>query len=219
MEALKSQLLARRIIQPRFKWNMTEEQAADILLAAYKAEVEFRHGIFIADKRTMENCKKLAAFLTSGGRKFGVMLCGICGDGKTTMLYAFRSAMNYLSDSGAFENDRAGICIVNAKVISILSKDHIRFNDLIKAPMLGIDDLGIEATEVIDFGNITNPMIDLLEYRYNQQLFTFITTNLKADEVRRKYGDRIADRFNEMLEVIIFGNTSYRTIKEKNDEK
>lgn len=76
--------------------------------------------------------------------------------------------------------------------------------------MLGIEDMGREATEVIDFGNVLNPVIDLLEYRYNQQLFTFITTNLKADEVRKKYGDRIADRFNEMLEVIIFGNTTYR---------
>lgn len=189
---------------------MTEEQATDILLAAYKAEVEFRHRSFVADERIAENCKRLAAFLTADNSKFGVMLCGICGNGKTTMLYAFRSAMNWLSDGGAFGRERKGIRVVDAKEIAAYAKEPRNFNELRMSPMLGIEDMGREATEVIDYGNVLNPVIDLLEYRYNMQLFTFITTNLKADEVRKKYGDRIADRFNEMLEVIIFGNTTYR---------
>lgn len=189
---------------------MTEEQAADILLAAYQAEVEFRHRAFVSDERTKENCRKLAAFLTADNSKFGVMLCGICGNGKTTMLYAFRSAMNWLSDGRAFGDERKGIRVIDAKEIAAYAKDPEAFHKMCSNPMLGIEDMGREATEVIDFGNVLNPVIDLLEYRYNQQLFTFITTNLKADEVRKKYGDRIADRFNEMLEVIIFGNTTYR---------
>ena len=41
-------------------------------------------------------------------------------------------------------------------------------------------------------------------------LFTFITTNLTKSQIREKYGNRIADRFNEMLEVIIFKNETYR---------
>lgn len=210
MEALKSRLLERKITQPRFKWEMTEEQATDVLLAAYKAEVEFRHRAFVADERTKENCKRLAAFLTADKSKFGVMLCGICGNGKTTMLYAFRSAMNWLSDCRCFGDERKGIRVIDAKEIAAYAKEPRSFHELRSASMLGIEDMGREATEVIDFGNVLNPVIDLLEYRYNQQLFTFITTNLKADEVRKKYGDRIADRFNEMLEVIIFGNTTYR---------
>lgn len=36
------------------------------------------------------------------------------------------------------------------------------------------------------------------------------TTNLTAGEIRGKYGDRLADRFNEMLEVIVFRNGTYR---------
>lgn len=189
---------------------MTEKQATDVLLAAYKAEVEYRHRNFIADERTKENCRKLAAFLTADGSKFGVMFCGICGNGKTTLLYAFRSAMNYLSDRGAFGSDRKGIRITDAREIAAYAKEPKNFYEMRTAPMLGIEDMGREATEVMDFGNVLNPVIELLEYRYNQQLFTLITTNLKANEIRKKYGDRIADRFNEMLEVIIFGNTTYR---------
>ena len=188
---------------------MTEEQATDMLWAAYKAEVEYRHRAFVADKRTKENCRKLAAFLTADNSKFGVMLCGICGNGKTTLLYAFRSILGYLSDCRAFEQ-RKGIRIVDAKEIAIYAKDERLFCELRSVDMLGIEDMGREATQVLNFGNVSNPVIDLLEYRYNNQLFTFITTNLNAEEVRKKYGDRIADRFNEMIEVIIFGNTTYR---------
>ncbi len=188
---------------------MTEEQATDVLWASYKAEVEYRHRAFVADKRTKENCRRLAAFLTADDSKFGVMLCGICRNGKTTMLYAFRSLLNFLSDCGAFK-ERKGIRVIDAKEIAAYAKEPRSFHELRCTDMLGIEDMGREATEVLDFGNVLNPVIDLLEYRYNNQLFTFITTNLKSDEVRKKYGDRIADRFNEMLEVIIFGNTTYR---------
>lgn len=83
--------------------------------------------------------------------------------------------------------------------------------------MLAIDDLGTEPTEVLDYGNVLSPVIDVIEHRYNKQLFTFITTNLVANSedekittIRKKYGVRIADRFNEMLHVIIFKDISYR---------
>lgn len=189
---------------------MTEEQATAILLAAYQAEVEFRHRAFAADEPTRENCRRLAAYLTADNHKFGVMLCGICGNGKTTMLHAFQSATNWLSDKGCFGHERKGIRVVDAKEVVACAKDPKAFREIRSTDLLGIEDMGREASEVVDFGNVLNPVVDLLEHRYDRQLFTFITTNLKADEVRRKYGDRIADRFNEMLEVIVFGNTTYR---------
>ncbi len=188
---------------------MTTKQAEDILLAAYKAEVEYRCRKFIADDRTLANCKKLAECLTKENPKFGIMLCGICGNGKTTMLYAFRSVVNWLNDCNVFE-ERQGIRVLDAKDLTHIAKDWETFRHVRNEKMIGIEDMGREATEIIDYGNVLNPIVDLLEYRYDNQLFTFITTNLKADEIRKKYGDRIADRFNEMLEVIIFGDTTYR---------
>lgn len=189
---------------------MTAEQAEAVLMASYQAEVEFRHRKFVADERTQQNCKHLAEFITGERSKFGIMLCGICGNGKTTMLYAFRSALNWLSDCRAFGNERKGLRVVDAKEVAFYAKEIRSFQELRGCEMLAIEDMGREATEVLDYGNVLNPVIDLLEYRYNNQLFTFITTNLKAEEIRKKYGDRIADRFNEMLEVIVFGNTTYR---------
>lgn len=193
---------------------MTYEQARDILLASYQAEVESRHGYFISDKRCIESIERLAAVLVKENPKFGIMLCGTCGNGKTTLLYAFQSALNLLSDYQLWE-ERKGIMIVDAKEVALYTKDLHRFQDLRSKDMLAIEDMGREPTEILDYGNVLSPVIDLLEYRYNQQLFTIITTNLTAEEIKAKYKPRIADRFNEMLEVIIFGSRSFR----KKDEK
>ena len=178
--------------------------------AAYQAEVEYRRRIFVGDEQTANNIKSFATFLTSEDSKFGVLFCGICGNGKTTLLLAFQNATNYLNNHGFFENDKVGISIVDAKDISLYARDHKSFHSLRCRDMLAIEDLGREPTEVLEYGNVLNPVIDLLEYRYNNQLFTLITTNLQPKEIREKYGNRIADRFNEMFDKIIFNNKTYR---------
>lgn len=76
--------------------------------------------------------------------------------------------------------------------------------------MLAIDDLGVEPVETQAYGNIYYPVIDVLTKRYDKQLFTMITTNLTPAEIRDKYGERIADRLNEMMAKIIFRNETYR---------
>lgn len=76
--------------------------------------------------------------------------------------------------------------------------------------LLAIEDLGNEPAERNDYGNITNPIVDLLEYRYDNQLYTVITTNLTPQQITGKYGVRIADRFREMLDVVVFKGSSFR---------
>ncbi|MDY4246585.1 MAG: hypothetical protein SOX65_08945, partial [Porphyromonas sp.] len=66
-------------------------------------------------------------------------------------------------------------------------------------------------TERIEYGNITTPVVELLEYRYENMLPTIVSTNLTPSELGRKYQARIADRFNEMLEIVVFKNNSYRS--------
>ena len=186
---------------------MSEEQAFALLMAAYQTEVENRYVKFIADVTLVNHVRAMAKALTEDSPKFGIMLCGTCGNGKTTLLRAFQLSLNYLSRNGFLQD--AGIRIVDAKDVSTIMKDP-NTRQVRSAPMLAIEDMGREATEVIDYGNVTCPIIDLLEYRYAEQLFTFITTNLNTKDIREKYGDRLADRFNEMLCVITFSNPSFR---------
>lgn len=194
---------------------MTTVQAEQILTAAYAAEVSYRCMTFHLDDATKSNIHSVASFLTADKPKFGLLLCGNPGNGKTTMMYAFQNATNYLVRLGVYDGDEYSGCKVtlpihDARDITEAAKDYDKFQSFKESYMLGLEDIGREPTEVLDFGNVLNPIIDLLECRYRDQLFTFITTNLTPKQVRDKYGNRIADRFNEMVECIVFENQTYR---------
>ena len=141
-----------------------------------------------------------------------MLLCGGCGNGKSTMLKAFQQLLNFLNLPSPYGQGNYGIQIVDAKYIAHLcKKDYSAFLKLASKDMLGIDDLGTEPKEIMDFGNVFTPIIDLLTKRYEEQLFTIVTTNLTPSQIREHYGDRIADRLNEMTEKIIYRNSTYRT--------
>lgn len=219
-----SAITPRQITEARFRFNMEPQTALDLLTAAYLYEVQRRQRRFVLDANTEGNLIKLAEYLTQPVPKFGIMCCGTCGNGKTTLLYAFQRVVNYLQDRRHFsflDSDntsfKALIEIFRAKEVAQISRDQKQFKSLMQRPMLAIDDMGTEPAEVHDYLNINTPVADVIDYRYNHQLFTFITTNLVAtseDEdiitIRKKYGARIADRFNEMLHVIIFKDITYR---------
>lgn len=205
MHALIAQKSTRKI----FRLPLTTEQAFNMLLGAYKAEVAYRHREFVYDDPTKANILKVAEFLTSAPGKFGFMLIGNCGNGKTTLLYAFQNLLNYLSRREVVPKD-CGIQIVDAREVTVKARDYKEMSALKSRPMLAIEDMGRESTEVLDYGNVYNPVIDLLEYRYDQQLFTAFTSNLSVDELTEKYGRRIADRFREMFAKVVFKNSTYR---------
>lgn len=173
------------------------------------AEVEYRGKQFTLDEETKENINNFAGFITAPQSKFGVVFSGMCGNGKTTLLNAFQSAINYLVDTGKLSR-AYGITIVDAKELAIqASKDEV-FDYVKKKEFLAIEDVGREPSEIVSYGNIFTPIGDILEYRYANLLFTVLTTNLTPKEMREKYGYRIADRMNEMFFKIIFKNSSYR---------
>lgn len=127
------------------------------------------------------------------------------------MLKAFQQLLNNLRIPKPSNDGTYGIQIVDAKYIANLCKSkYDAYRKLISVDMLGIDDLGTEPSEVLDYGNVYTPVIDLLTKRYEEQLFTVITTNLTPQQIREHYDDRIADRLNEMVEKIVFKNGTYR---------
>ena len=70
--------------------------------------------------------------------------------------------------------------------------------------------VAFEPREVMEFGNVYTPLIDLITTRYEEQLYTIFTTNLTPAQLEEKYGKRIVDRLNEMVEKVVFENESYR---------
>lgn len=227
VEELISKTSLRPTTEGRFRFNLSAQDALDLLAAAYRAEVEERLRDFILDDNTEANLIELAEYITQKTTEFGVMCCGTCGNGKTTLIYAFRRAVYFLWGMNHFsflstpeKCFSVDFRVYHAKDIVRIAKDESKYKDIRNCPMLAIDDLGTEPTEIVDYGNVLSPIVDLIEHRYNNQLFTFITTNLVAKSsddkvmtIRKKYGTRIADRFNEMLRVIIFRDISYRCKK------
>lgn len=211
----------RRMITPgRFRFNLSPQDALDLIAAFYAAEVKSRQRRFVPDDFTTENLSRLADFITAPVPKFGLMLCGTVGNGKTTLMKAFQRCIYYLDAQHHFEflddkefgqRFKPEMRIVDVRDILRWAKTSADDYETIRNyRMLGIDDLGKEPAEVLDYGNVLSPVIDLIEHRYDRQLFTFITSNLTPKEIREKYGERIADRFNEMLGVIVFRNRTYR---------
>lgn len=203
-----SRLLSQKPERASFKWDCTRDQAVSILTACYTAEVEKRARRCIMDDSTQGHIFQLACWLTDPtDTHFGVMFIGGVGNGKTTMLHALERGYWWMMQDESHDYQvEYRLDIINAKQLGDANKTWQK---------LGIDELGVEPVEVQQYGNITTPSIDALTYRYDRRLPTFVTTNLAqrsedGETLRQRYGNRLADRFNEMFKVIGFYNQSYR---------
>lgn len=158
--------------------------------------------------------------LTCPTTKFGIMLCGGVGNGKSTMMMALQRLFLHLDITVKYNTtfETLGMNVISAKeicrIIRVDPNKILQYRDL---TMLGIDDLGEEEATMIDYGNRVTPLIDLLSHRYNQMLFTMVTTNLTPTQIRSTYGDRIADRLNEMMLSIPYKEPSFRTPQQSTD--
>ena len=190
---------------------MTVGEAEQYIRGAFEAQVELRGGTVEYDEMTTKNLRLVAETLAGDSHKFGLLLAGTCGNGKTTTMRAVQSVVMLLNNT--YYNRRGegiGNRLLEAKEITQLSDKDGQLAAYKTVPVLFLDDLGREPTEVLKYGNVTSPITELLEYRYNQRLTTIVTTNLEPSEIREKYGDRIADRFNEMFAVVSYTGSSYR---------
>jgi DNA replication protein DnaC len=210
-EALMSQLRHRMIMKDRFKLPMTKEDAVKVITAAVQVEVESRQRKFVLNNMLKEQVTVMADWLTSDSTKFGMLMCGQCGNGKSTLVKAFQRILNQANLRDEYNSSHYGIVIIDSKeLVNLRLNNYAEWQTLIQREMLAVDDLGTESIEINQYGNIITPLIDLLTKRYDKQLFTLVTTNLKPAEIRERYGDRIADRLNEMMVKIIYRNDSYR---------
>ena len=193
---------------------MSTNEAIEWIEAAVQAEIELRRRTYEDVPELHEHIKKIAELFTSPTYKFGIMLCGGVGNGKSTMMKALQSLLIQLdiriTHNTSFET--LGMKIISAKELGRLIRvDPNKLLQYQDVNMLGIDDLGEEEATMMDYGNRVTPVIDLLSHRYDRMLFTMVTTNLTPKQIRSTYGDRIADRFNEMMLIIPYETPSFRT--------
>lgn len=172
----------------------------------------------ILDDDTREHIRIAAEWLSDPNGKCGFMMTGLYGNGKTTLMKAMCGLINFLYDS-ACSNDRKQIRIYKAKDIARMAVDRdlrSSYEKLFYEELIAIDEVGEEPAEMLVYGMIYTPIRDLLEERYAGQRFTIITTNLVQNkekqlfQIKDHYGERVVDRFREMMKILPFKNDSYR---------
>jgi len=197
---------------PRFRVDRYVQDVPAMLLECYRYQVERRGYGMMADEAVTGRITRAAAWLTNPDAKPGLMLYGRPGNGKTTLARAMSQLINILYDN-AISTERKQVVSVHASQLADAARgEKDEFLSMLKSTeLLYIDDVGTEPSSIKVWGNEVSPLVDLLYYRYDRQLFTLITSNLIGDDdIEKRYGTRIADRFSEMFDLLGFDNGSYR---------
>lgn len=216
---LTSQVATVKAVQrlaPCFRFNIEPREAFLQLYKLYQEEVQDRYLDFNNDTYTQDVVAKVVNHLTKPHPESGIMLCGVPGNGKTTLAKAILRMARILNSQGGFsymgEYFRFETRFITATEVCEYYKnqDDDKIIRLKEVPLLVIDDLGEEPCEVLSFGTPAHPVRRLIEKRYETMSFTVITTNLVSDDLFKQYGWRVMDRIQEMYHKIIHQAPSYR---------
>ena len=211
MEAFKQLILRRKRGEARFRITRFVEDVPEMLKLCYIREVEARGRQYVDDEDTNEHIAKAAKWLTGGSPRAGLFMYGTTGNGKTTLANAIRQLISLMFENASYD-ERKGVRAISALQLADFAKAEKSetFYAIKKAELLHIDDVGCEPISVKVWGNEISPIVETLYYRYDNCLFTIITSNLEEEEIVKRYGERIADRFLEMFDLLPFENRSYR---------
>lgn len=193
---------------------LSEREIKNMLYYAYRNEVERRKNVFRSTESLMSCISAIGEFMTTEERKYGLLLPGGVGNGKTTMLKAIRSLLVHLVDTDRIdycEGSKYPRLVTANEIVETLLSSRRDFLELKTSRWLLIDELGTEQTEVKSFGMVYHPFYEVLSYRYENLMPTFITSNLNATDIGVKYDDtRIYDRMYEMFKIVSFKGGSFR---------
>lgn len=178
---------------------MSEEEAFCNLEYFYQEEVGPG---YLDDYDTQKHIKEVARYMTEPQHSFGIALCGVCGNGKTTMMNAIRKMHRSLGHRTETTS--------TTRIVNYVRSGHEIPIEFMNEPFLCIDELTNEPARVSYYGDQLTPIKDLLEYRYANRLFTIVTTNASPSVLEEWYGSRVRDRFREMFFKVDFSNSSYR---------
>ena len=191
----------RYVTKEKYKDNVTY---FDLPLRIKEASIS---NIYTDDKSRVEIIKKMKMFLDSymkGEHPKGIYLYGSFGAGKSYLIAA-------LFNEFAKKNIKSVMVHVPELLRSI--KDSFdddyseRFDNVMNAPLLLLDDIGAEYLTPWSRDEVLEP---ILQYRMDQELPTFFTSNYSIKELEKHFiinddkmkARRIIERINQVSEPI-----------------
>lgn len=207
MKKISSQRL--NLSKQNYNFDIDLEKAYMLFANYYYMNVRTRDNSaiaeFVMDKDTRTHINDAATWFTEK-KRFGLILTGRCGTGKTTLAKSIMEGLSFY-----FKIDDYSLLSTNSR--KIIEKATVDCRDIDKyrtCKILFIDDIGVEPSSVKIYGNEMSPVTDILYERYDRMKLTIATSNFSKKQLGEIYGARIADRFNEMFSEIGFNNPSYR---------
>lgn len=126
----------------------------------------------------------------------GIWFTGGTGAGKTyllTSLFNFLSWNYFYSNNGLHGQVKWWSYVDLTSILREDPNNFEKFQRIRGVDLLFIDDIGI--TKGSDF--IQEKIYSLFNYRLENELPTFVTTNLNPDEIKKEFGERMLSRIKE----------------------
>ena len=145
-----------------------------------------------------ENCKKLGIDIHKG-----ILLSGPVGCGKTSLMKLLRHIVPHQKPYEVIPTRNIAFAFNNIGYKTIEDYGDKRF--------YCFDDLGVEPTGR-HFGKDCNVLGEILISRYdlflNHKIMTHSTTNLNAQELEERYGNRVRSRMRQLFNLVAFDKGS-----------
>lgn len=191
----------------RARYKLTDE-AAIYAGVREQALLEIDRRGMVADVPALEAaCRRIARWLCDPTKKQSLILLGLPGCGKTTLM---RSVARYMWAVGC-----PSCKWYDATDLPTVRIDReVEWEDTILkggwAAYLMLDDIGEEPVVAKDYGRDWPLFQKIVAERYTRMLPMVITTNLNFDQMAERYGERTADRLREIADLMPFANGSFR---------
>lgn len=205
----------------RFNVNLSWDEFLQLFTdsANYTLQKRGCKAQFMVDSNNHHTVEQLWLYMSynsafEGNLNKGLMLQGSIGVGKSLLMESYAYLQNRLAHRVKAPNGEAfkGVLFIHAtEVADRIKSAEYGIKSYVKQALM-IDDIGREPKQIMDFGNVTNPIAELIAARADTAVITHGTTNYNLTSLSSDafYGAMIGDRIRAMFNFITVGGTSRR---------